>query len=97
MDRTTLRLCTAPATFTRMLNEVLRPLYAKYPPASSVTTMDDCIIMTGPGEDDLHEEIAHMFLRLVGTNIPCLSSRLSANSSSTAHGLLGHSRTNEAS
>ena len=27
--------------------------------------MDDCIIMTGPGEDDLHEEIAHMFFDLL--------------------------------
>ena len=27
--------------------------------------MDDCIIMTGPGEETLHEEIAHMFFDLL--------------------------------
>jgi len=27
--------------------------------------MDDCIIMTGPGEEALHEEIAHMFFDLL--------------------------------
>src|SRR5712675_2004626 len=57
-------LCTAPATFTWMLNEVLRPLYAKYP-GKFHHYMDNCIIMTGPGEDDLHEEIAHMFFDLL--------------------------------
>jgi len=57
-------LCTAPATFTRMLNKVLRPLYAKYP-GKFHHYMDDCIIMTGPGEDALHEEIAHTFFDLL--------------------------------
>jgi len=32
-------LCTAPATFTRMLNEILRPLYAKYPGMFDITWM----------------------------------------------------------
>jgi len=27
--------------------------------------MDDCIIMTGPGEDALHKEIAHRFFDLL--------------------------------
>src|SRR5712672_1312200 len=57
-------LCTAPATFTRLLNEVLQPLYAKYP-GKFHHYMDDCIIMTGPREEALHEEIAHMFFDLL--------------------------------
>jgi len=57
-------LCTAPATFTRMLNEILRPLYTKYP-GKFRHYMDDCIIMTGPGEQELHEEISHMFFKLL--------------------------------
>src|SRR5712672_1848800 len=57
-------LCTAPATFTRMLNEILRPLYAKYP-GMFRHYMDDCIIMTEPGQRKLHEEICHMFFDLL--------------------------------
>jgi len=40
-------LCNAPATFTRMLNEVFRPIYAKYPGLFR-HYMDDIIIMTPP-------------------------------------------------
>jgi len=47
-----------------MLNEVLHPLYAKYP-AKFHHYMDDCIILTGPGEEALYEEIAHMFFDLL--------------------------------
>jgi len=47
-----------------MLNEVLHPLYAKYP-GKFHHYMDDCIIMMGPGEEALHEEIAHMFFDLL--------------------------------
>jgi len=57
-------LCTALATFTRMLNEILRPLYAKYP-GMFRHYMDDCIIMTEPGQKELHEEICHMFFDLL--------------------------------
>ena len=57
-------LCTAPATFTRMLNEILQPLYAKYPRMFH-HYMDDCIIMMGPGQQELHEEISHMFFDLL--------------------------------
>jgi len=57
-------LCTAPATFTRMLNEILHPLYAKYP-GKFRHYMDDCIIMMEPGQRELHEEICHMFFDLL--------------------------------
>jgi len=57
-------LCTAPATFTRMLNEILWPLYTKYPRMFH-HYMDDCIIMTEPGQWALHEEICHMFFDLL--------------------------------
>src|SRR5712675_1740806 len=57
-------LCTALATFTRMLNEILRPLYAKYP-GMFQHYMDDCIIMTEPGQRGLHEEICHTFFNLL--------------------------------
>jgi len=57
-------LCTALATFTRMLNEILCPLYAKYP-GRFRHYMDDCIIMTELGQRELHEEICHMFFDLL--------------------------------
>jgi len=57
-------LCTAPATFTRMLNEILQPLYVKYP-GMFRHYMDDCIIMMEPGQRALHEEICHMFFDLL--------------------------------
>jgi len=47
-----------------MLNEILHPLYAKYP-SKFRHYMDDCVIMMGPQEDALHEEIAHMFFDLL--------------------------------
>jgi len=57
-------LYMALATFTQMLNEILRPLYAKYP-GMFCHYMDDCIIMTEPGQWALHEEICHMFFDLL--------------------------------
>jgi Reverse transcriptase (RNA-dependent DNA polymerase) len=46
-------LCNAPGTFTRMGNDILRPLYAKYP-RKFCHYMDDCIVMTKKGETKLH-------------------------------------------
>ena len=59
-------LCTAPATFTRMLNEILQPLYTKYP-GMFRHYMDDCIIMMEPGQRALHEEICHVLRSLGAT------------------------------
>jgi len=47
-----------------MLNEILRPLYAKYP-GMFRHYMDDCIIMMELGQRELHEEICHMFFDLL--------------------------------
>jgi hypothetical protein len=58
-------LCNAPATFSRMGNDVFHPIYSRYP-RKFRHYMDDCIIMTGPGEDALHTEIAHMFFDILG-------------------------------
>jgi hypothetical protein len=57
-------LCNAPATFTRMGNSILRPLYAKYP-GKFRHYMDDCIVMTGPGEEQLHERICHEYFDIL--------------------------------
>jgi hypothetical protein len=57
-------LCNAPGTFTRMGNDVLRPLYAKYP-GKFHHYMDDCIVMTGTGEWELHIKICHDFFELL--------------------------------
>jgi len=52
-------LCNTPATFTRMLNEVFCPIYAKYPGLFR-HYMDDVIIMTPLDQKELHTEICHM-------------------------------------
>jgi len=67
------------ATFTRKLNEILRPLYAKYP-GMFRHYMDDCIIMTEPGQRGLHEESVicsfdlleqhQLFLNRLNANFP---------------------------
>jgi RNase H-like domain found in reverse transcriptase/Reverse transcriptase (RNA-dependent DNA polymerase) len=57
-------LCNAPGTFTRMGSDVLRPLYTKYP-GKFHHYMDDCIVMTGIGEWELHVKICHNFFKLL--------------------------------
>ena len=57
-------LCNAPATFTRMGNDILRPLYAKYPQKFR-HYMDDCIVMTGPGEEALHRQICRDYFDIL--------------------------------
>jgi len=61
------RLCNAPATFTRMLNEVFRPIYARYPGLFR-HYMDDIIIMTPLNQKDLYTEICHMFFDILEKN-----------------------------
>src|SRR5882757_8312525 len=61
-------LCNALATFTRMLNEVFRPIYARYPGLFR-HYMDDVIIMTPLDQKDLHMEIAHMFFDILEKNL----------------------------
>src|SRR5712672_2253496 len=57
-------LCNAPATFTWMLNEVFRPIYARYPGLFR-HYMDDVIIITPLDQKELHTEIAHMFFNIL--------------------------------
>jgi len=57
-------LCNTPATFTQMLNEVFRPIYARYPGLFR-HYMDDVIIMTPLDQKELHTEIAHMFFDIL--------------------------------
>jgi len=57
-------LCNAPATFTRMLNELFRPLYARYPGVFR-HYMDDVIIMTPADKKALHIEVCHAFLDIL--------------------------------
>jgi len=57
-------LCNTLATFTRMLNEVFRPIYAKYPGLFR-HYMDDVIIMTPTDQKELHTEICHMFFDIL--------------------------------
>jgi len=60
-------LCNALATFTRMLNEVFRPIYARYPGLFR-HYMDNVIIMTPLDQKDLHTEICHMFFDILEKN-----------------------------
>jgi RNase H-like domain found in reverse transcriptase/Reverse transcriptase (RNA-dependent DNA polymerase) len=57
-------LCNTPGTFTRMGNDILRPLYAKYP-GKFRHYMDNCIVMTGTGEWELHVKICHDFFEIL--------------------------------
>jgi Reverse transcriptase (RNA-dependent DNA polymerase) len=47
-----------------MGNDMLWPLYAKYP-GKFRHYMDDCIIMTGIGKQELHVKICHDFFELL--------------------------------
>jgi hypothetical protein len=50
--------------FTHMGNDMLQPLYTKYP-GKFRHYMDDCIVMTGTGEWELHVKICHDFFNLL--------------------------------
>jgi Reverse transcriptase (RNA-dependent DNA polymerase) len=56
-------LCNAPATFTRLGNDILRPMYAKFP-GKFQHYMDHCIIMTGKGEEDIHTATCHYLFEI---------------------------------
>ena len=45
-----------PAMMQHFINHVFAPLYAKYHHQFK-NYMDDCLIATGPGEENLHREI----------------------------------------
>jgi hypothetical protein len=56
-----------PAAMQRFMNHVFAPLYAKYNHRFK-NYMDDCLIATGPGEDDLHTEITLAFFNILRDN-----------------------------
>ena len=56
-------LCNAPGTFSRFIAHVVAPLYKKYP-GRFRHYMDDILIATKEGEDDLHEQICHELFEL---------------------------------
>jgi hypothetical protein len=56
-----------PATMQQFINHVFAPLYTKYNHRFK-NYMNDCLIATGPGEDDLHHEIMVAFFTLLCDN-----------------------------
>jgi len=77
----------APSVYVRHQQRSLGCSMRSYAPFTQNTLacfrhyMDDCIIMTEPGQRELHEEICHMFLRSFGTASTLPQNRLNANSS----------------
>jgi hypothetical protein len=56
-----------PAAMQRFMNHVFAPLYARYNHRFK-NYMDDCLIATGPEEDDLHHEITVAFFTILRKN-----------------------------
>jgi hypothetical protein len=56
-----------PAAMQRFMNHIFAPLYAKYNHRFK-NYMDDCLITTGPGEDNLHHEITVTFFTILRNN-----------------------------
>jgi hypothetical protein len=57
----------APACMQRLMNHIFAPLHIKYP-GYFENYMNDCSIMTGEGEDDLHRQIILEFLQILQEN-----------------------------
>src|SRR5216684_6825932 len=55
------------ACMQHFINHIFTPLYNKYP-SYFENYMDDCSIMTGEGEDDLHQQIILEFLQILHKN-----------------------------
>ena len=49
------------------MKHIFAPLHNKYP-SYFENYMDDCSIMTGEGEDDLHQQIIQEFLQILREN-----------------------------
>ena len=56
-----------PACMQCFMNHIFTPLYNKYS-GYFKNYMDDCSIMTGEGEDDLHRQIIVEFLQVLREN-----------------------------
>jgi Reverse transcriptase (RNA-dependent DNA polymerase) len=60
-------LMNCPAAMQRFMNHIFQPLYAKYGPRFK-NYMDDCLIMTKAGEDQLHCQITRDFFIILCDN-----------------------------
>jgi RNase H-like domain found in reverse transcriptase/Reverse transcriptase (RNA-dependent DNA polymerase) len=57
-------LCNASGTFSRGLGNDVQPMYKEFPANRFKHYMDDCIIGTKEGEEDLHKQMTHRLLEL---------------------------------
>jgi Reverse transcriptase (RNA-dependent DNA polymerase) len=57
-------LCNAPGTFSRGLGNDVQPMYKEFPANRFKHYMDDCIIGTKEGENDLHRQMTHCLLEI---------------------------------
>jgi Reverse transcriptase (RNA-dependent DNA polymerase)/RNase H-like domain found in reverse transcriptase len=57
-------LCNTPGTFSRGLGNDIQPMYKEFPTNCFKHYMDDCIIGTKEGEEDLHKQMTHRLLEL---------------------------------
>jgi RNase H-like domain found in reverse transcriptase/Reverse transcriptase (RNA-dependent DNA polymerase) len=58
-------LCNAPGTFSRGLGNNIQPMYKEFPVNHFKHYMDNCIIGTEPGEEELHRQMMHCLLELL--------------------------------
>jgi Reverse transcriptase (RNA-dependent DNA polymerase) len=58
------RLCNAPGTFSRGLGNDVQPMYKEFPTNCFKHYMDNCIIGTKEGEEDLHRQMTHCLLEI---------------------------------
>jgi hypothetical protein len=57
-------LYNAPGTFARELGEDVQPMYREFPLNRFKHYMDDCLIATAEGEEELHEQMVHQPLEI---------------------------------
>jgi Reverse transcriptase (RNA-dependent DNA polymerase) len=58
------RLCNAPGTFSQGLGNDVQPMYKEFPANRFKHYMDNCIIGTKEGEEDLHRQMTHCLLEI---------------------------------
>jgi hypothetical protein len=56
------RLCNAPGTFSRGLGNDIQPMYKEFPVNRFGHYMDNCLIATAEGEEELHTQMVHWLL-----------------------------------
>jgi RNase H-like domain found in reverse transcriptase/Reverse transcriptase (RNA-dependent DNA polymerase) len=57
-------LCNTPGTFSRGLGNNVQPMYKEFPNNHFKHYMDNCIISTKEGEEDLHRQMTHCLLEI---------------------------------